>query len=78
MVRIEVFLRQSPLFGVSRAARNLERYTAHMFQAEGLHLLEAVVLVTAFVEAPEPVWPSQLADTLSTSPQQCKPLRLGA
>jgi hypothetical protein len=60
-VRIEVFLRLSPLFGVSRAARNLERYTAHIFQAEGLHLLEGVVLVTAYVEAPEPVcrlnWP---------------------
>jgi DNA-binding MarR family transcriptional regulator len=66
-VRIEAFLKHSPLFEVSRTARNLERHMARIFEAEGLHLLEALVLVTAFFEAPEPVRPSGLADTLSTS-----------
>jgi DNA-binding MarR family transcriptional regulator len=66
-VKIEVFLRQSPLAEVTRVARNVERHVGRIFQTEGLHLLEALVLVTAFFEAPAPVKPSRLAETLSTS-----------
>jgi DNA-binding MarR family transcriptional regulator len=66
-MRIEAFLEQSPLFEVSRAARNVERHIGRIFQAEGLHLLEALVLVAAFFETPEPVRPSRLAETLHTT-----------
>jgi DNA-binding MarR family transcriptional regulator len=66
-MRIEVFLKQSPLFEVSRAARNLERHIGRIFENEDLHLLETLILVTAYFEAPAPVRPSRLADTLSTS-----------
>jgi DNA-binding MarR family transcriptional regulator len=66
-VRIEAFLKHSPLFEVSRAARNFERHISRIFESEDLHLLEALVLVATFFEAPEPVKPSRLADTLSTS-----------
>ena len=66
-MRIEAFLEQSPLFELSRAARNVERHIGRIFQAEGLHLLEALVLVAAFFEAPEPVRPSRLAETLHTT-----------
>jgi DNA-binding MarR family transcriptional regulator len=58
---------QSPLFEVSRAARNVERHIGRIFQAERLHLLEALVLVAAFFEAPEPVRPSRLAEALHTT-----------
>jgi DNA-binding MarR family transcriptional regulator len=66
-MRIEAFLRQSPLFEISRATRNFERHIGRIFQAEGLNLLEALVLVAVFFETPEPARPSRLADTLSTT-----------
>jgi DNA-binding MarR family transcriptional regulator len=66
-MRIDAFLRESPMFVVNRAARRFESLTAHVLAADGLGFLEALVLAALFFEAPRQVKPSQLAETFSTT-----------
>jgi len=66
-MRIEAFLRESPMFAVNRAARRFESLAGRTLAADGLGFLEALVLAALFFEAPRPVKPSQLADTFSTT-----------
>jgi DNA-binding MarR family transcriptional regulator len=67
MMRIEAFLRESPMFAVNRAARRFESLTAHVLAADDLGFLEGLVLAAMFFEAPRPVKPSQLAETFATT-----------
>jgi DNA-binding MarR family transcriptional regulator len=66
-MRIEAFLRESPMFAVNRAARRFESLAARVLAADGLGFLESLVLAALFFEAPHPVMPSQLADTFATT-----------
>ena len=66
-MRIDAFLRESPMFAVNRAARRFESLTAQVLAADNLGFLEALVLAAMFFEAPRQVKPSQLAETFSTT-----------
>ena len=66
-MRIEVFLHESPLFAVNRAARRFESLTTQVLAADSLGFLEGLVLAAMFFEAPRPVKPSQLAETFGTT-----------
>lgn len=66
-MRIDAFLRESPMFAVNRAARRFESLTAQVLAADGLGFLEGLVLAAMFFEAPRPVKPSQLAETFGTT-----------
>ncbi len=66
-MRIDAFLRESPMFAVNRAARRFESLTARVLATDGLGFLEALVLAALFFEAPRQVKPSQLAETFATT-----------
>lgn len=66
-MRIEAFLRESPMFAVNRAARRFESLAARVLAVDELGFLEALVLAALFFEAPRRVKPSQLAATFSTT-----------
>lgn len=66
-MRIEAFLRESPLFAVVSAARQFEARMTRVLEDDGLSFLEALVLAAIFFEAPRPVRPSSLAETFGTT-----------
>jgi DNA-binding MarR family transcriptional regulator len=66
-MRIDAFLRESPMFAVNRAARRFEALTAKALAADGLGFLEGMVLAAVFFEAPRLIKPSQLAETFGTT-----------
>ena len=66
-MRIDAFLRESPMFAVSRAARRFEALACRALAADDLSFLEGLVLAAMFFEAPLPVKPSQLAETFGTT-----------
>ena len=66
-MRIDAFLRESPMFAVSRAARRFEALAVRMLADDELGFLEALVLAGLFFEAPRQVKPSELAATFATT-----------
>jgi DNA-binding MarR family transcriptional regulator len=66
-MRIEAFLRESPMFAVKRAARRFDVLAAEAFAADGLGFMEALVLAAIFFEAPRAIKPSALAEAFSTT-----------
>jgi DNA-binding MarR family transcriptional regulator len=66
-MRIAAFLQESPMFAVNRAARRFESLTSQVLAADGLGFLEGLILAAMFFEAPQPVKPSQLAETFGTT-----------
>lgn len=70
-MRIESFLRQSPIFEASRLSRRLDAELSTILRAEELSFFESLVLVAIFFEESQQsggaVKPSQLAETFSTS-----------
>jgi DNA-binding MarR family transcriptional regulator len=66
-VRIDAFLQQSPMFAVNRAARRFESLTTQVLVADNLNFLEGLILAAMFFEAPQPIKPSQLAETFGTT-----------
>ena len=66
-MRIDVFLRESPMFAVTRAARRFEALSAESLAGDKLSFLEGLLLAAIFFEAPRPVRPSQLADAFATT-----------
>jgi DNA-binding MarR family transcriptional regulator len=66
-MRIDAFLRESPMFAVNRAARRFESLTSQVLAPDGLGFLEGLVLAALFFEAPRPVKPSQLAEAFGTT-----------
>src|SRR6202021_3576766 len=66
-MRIDAFLRESPMFEVNRASRRFDGLAGRVLQGDGLSFLEGLVLAAIFFEAPEPVKPSQLAETFGTT-----------
>jgi DNA-binding MarR family transcriptional regulator len=66
-MRIEAFLRESPLFAVTSTARRFEALMARILEDDELSFLEALVLTAIFFEAPRPVRPSSLAEAFGTT-----------
>jgi DNA-binding MarR family transcriptional regulator len=66
-MRIDAFLQESPMFAVNRATRHFDALTAQVLADDKLNFLEGLVLAALFFQAPDPVKPSQLADTFATS-----------
>jgi len=61
-MRIDAFLRESPMFAVSRAARRFEVLAAEALREDDLGFLEGLTLAAVFFETPKTIKPSQLAD----------------
>jgi DNA-binding MarR family transcriptional regulator len=66
-MRIETFLKQSPMFCVSLAARRFDALATRLLEADGLNFLEALILSALFFESPSQVKPSQLAEVFGTT-----------
>jgi DNA-binding MarR family transcriptional regulator len=66
-MRIEAFLRESPMFTVKHAARRFDAVAAEAFAADDLGFMEGLVLAAIFFEAPRPIKPSHLAETFATT-----------
>ena len=66
-MRIDAFLKESPMFAVNRAARRFESLTAQVLAEDSLGFLEGLVLAAMFFESPLPVKPSQLAEAFGTT-----------
>lgn len=66
-MRIETFLKESPMFCIALAARRFDALTTQLLETDDLNFLEALILATLFFESPAPVKPSQLAETFSTT-----------
>jgi len=65
-MRIESFLRQSPVFQISRAARRTEAALNAILCEEGLTFFESLVLAAVFFEK-RGVKPSALAEAFETT-----------
>ena len=66
-MRIEAFLRQSPVFQASRIARRTEGSLNAILQGEGLTFFEALMLAAIFLEKKAGIRPSELAETFQTT-----------
>jgi len=66
-MRIDAFLRESPMFAVNRAARRFEVLAAEVLRDDGLSFLEGLTLAAVFFEAPKTIKPSQLAEAFGTT-----------
>ena len=66
-MRIEAFLRQSPIFQASRIARRTEASLNAILQDEGLTFFEALMLAAIFFEKKGGIKPSDLATTFQTT-----------
>ena len=66
-MRIEAFLRESPMFTVKSAARHFDALAADAFATDGLGFMEGLLLAAIFFEAPRSIQPSQLAETFATT-----------
>lgn len=66
-MRIDAFLRESPMFAVNRAARRFEALAAEALAEDGLSFLEGLTLAAVFFETPKMIKPSQLAEAFGTT-----------
>ena len=66
-MRIDAFLRESPMFAVNRAARRFNSFVDLALAADRLSFLEGLVLVAILFETPRQIKPSQLAETFATT-----------
>ena len=66
-MRIEAFLRQSPVFQASRIARRTEASLNAILQEEELTFFEALMLAAIFFEKKGGIKPSDLAETFQTT-----------
>ncbi|HUZ94344.1 MAG TPA: MarR family transcriptional regulator [Edaphobacter sp.] len=66
-MRIESFLRLSPVFQISVSARRLDGCLTRILRAEEVTFLEALMLAAIFFEKKRGVKPSELAVTLQTT-----------
>jgi DNA-binding MarR family transcriptional regulator len=66
-MRIETFLRQSPVFQASRIARRMEASLNAILRDEDLTFFEALMLAAIFFEKKGGIKPSDLAETFQTT-----------
>src|SRR6202021_138640 len=66
-MRINAFLRESPMFAILHAARRLDALANEALAEDNLTFAEVLILTAIFFEEPRPIRPSQLADTFGTT-----------
>jgi DNA-binding MarR family transcriptional regulator len=66
-MRIETFLRQSPVFQASRIARRMESSLNAILKKEGLTFFESLTIAAIFFEKRGGTKPSELAETFQTT-----------
>jgi DNA-binding MarR family transcriptional regulator len=66
-MRINAFLKESPMFAVNRAARRFDALANRALAADDLSFLEGLILAAIFFEAPRRAKPSELAETFGTT-----------
>lgn len=66
-MRIEAYLRESPMFIVKAATRHFEALATKSFATDDLSFTEGLIIAATFLEAPEPTRPSRLAETFGTT-----------
>jgi DNA-binding MarR family transcriptional regulator len=66
-MRIESFLKQSPVFQIGRSARSLDAMLTRILRAEEVTFFEALALAAIFFEKKRGVKPSELAKTFQTT-----------
>ncbi len=66
-MRIETFLKESPMFCIALIARRFDALTTRLLASDDLNFLEALILSALFFESPTPVKPSHLAQTFGTT-----------
>lgn len=66
-MRIDAFLKESPMFTVGRAARRFEALASRAFLNDDLSFLEGLVLAAIFFESPRQIKPSDLAEAFGTT-----------
>src|SRR6185437_11852560 len=66
-MRIESFLRQSPVFQISASARRLDGCLTRILRSEEVTFFEALILAAIFFEKKRGVKPSELSQTLQTT-----------
>jgi DNA-binding MarR family transcriptional regulator len=66
-MRIESFLRQSPVFQIGASARRLDGCLTRILRSEEVTFFEALILAAIFFEKKRGVKPSELAETLQTT-----------
>lgn len=66
-MRIESFLRQSPVFQISASARRLDGCLNRILRSEDVTFFEALMLAAIFFEKKRGIKPSELAETLQTT-----------
>lgn len=66
-MRIESFLKQSPVFQITRSARRLDGLLTRILRDEEMTFFEALVLAAIFFEKKGGIKPSELAETFQTT-----------
>jgi len=66
-MRIDAFLRQSPIVQTSRAARKMEASLNLILRDEGVSVFEALMLAAIFFEKRGEIKPSALAESFETT-----------
>src|ERR1700679_527218 len=66
-MRIDAFLRESPMFAILHAARRLDTLANEALAEDDLSFAEGLILTAILFEEPRPIKPSQLADTFDTT-----------
>src|ERR1700722_6320624 len=66
-MRIETFLRQSPIFQANRLARRMDTALGVVLKSEELSVFEAMLLVALFFEGRDKIKPSELAEVFQTT-----------
>jgi DNA-binding MarR family transcriptional regulator len=66
-MRIEAFLKESPVFQASRIARRMEGSLNALLKEDGVTLFEALVLAAIFFEKRGEIKPSALAEAFETT-----------
>jgi DNA-binding MarR family transcriptional regulator len=66
-MRIEAFLRQSPIFQANRLARRMDASLGDVLKGEELSVFEAMLLVAVFFEGRGAIKPSELAEAFQTT-----------
>jgi hypothetical protein len=66
-MRIDAFLRESPMFAVLHAARRLDALANDALAEDNLSFAGGLILTSILSEEPRPIKPSQLADTFGTT-----------
>jgi DNA-binding MarR family transcriptional regulator len=66
-MRIEAYLRESPMFTVKSVSKYFDTLATEAFAADNLGFTEGLILAATFLEEPRPTRPSQLANTFGTT-----------